>query len=392
MQRGKENTDTDAEVEMGSFHDSKDDDEEREYELENENTFSNYMRVASKESINDRYVATTTNITPSESENDTTDYTFRTDDTASDDFFISRTPRHKTTNTVLATGGSKRDTKQEKEEQRSTDSASDDFFISVNKTKSPTSIIQGNGIISSSPILLKSPSGIIREPNAAAKSSRKSRKERRGRSAKRTHAEQSPTKSEKRVVKSKSPPPISDGTATDEDLEEDFEDFEDIEIFEDFAELPELPEFSDTHDHSLATPRPSLPSSSSQRDQLAARAHANAFLDATNTSSTPRTDTSSVAPPTPRSPRPPTRVLSMGPSPVSLLSSQINSNSPPQYSSHYPSTEDIAIQRLPSSPSVKMPKVASSVTFQFSGSPGPPRSAFVDSGIRFYAFTLSSSS
>lgn len=379
--------DTDAEVEMGSLHDSRDesrgdsrDDEEGDEDDEEDDDYrpitplSNYMRVASKESINDRYISNTVtpSLTPTESDDDTIT-TLPTDDTASDDFFISHN-KGNAQNVIQRGGVISEPKKQAKDKDLDSDlvsdSASEDFFISVNKARA-TSIVQGNGVIAAPPTIIKSSSAIIRaERTSEERKRQKEKKEKKERNER-------PRSRQKDSGGSKGRGGNNVGTDTDEDLEEEFEDFEE---FADFEELQELPEFSDANDiHSVSRP-PSREIKEVQfRDPVASRAHTNSFLEAV--SNARDSDTSSMLTSTPRSPpsssrsTPPTRVLPMGPSSISLMNTKPNPNAPPPS----PSIENLPLsQRLPTA--IRSPSSASvstnsapkgPVTFQRNGSPGP---------------------
>jgi hypothetical protein len=312
LQRDKDSIiDADAEVEMGSmgsFHDSKD--EEESEDIEEYIPANPAVRAASKESINDRYTANTlTHTTPTEeSDNDTTDTfsTFPNDDTASDDFFISRTPLGSSARSSKNTPHSPKSSPKKREDYQSgsTDSASDDFFITVDKVKSATSIIQGNGVILAPPVLPKSNSAIIRGPSEPHKERKRDRKG--------------------SDVKAEEAKKLTTGTDTEEDLE----DIEEFEEFEDFENLAELPEFSDVYDSSISGPAPHDPTSPPFVRSLSNRSISSQHQDRANS---PQTDTSTFgnainARDPSRSNHAPTRVLPMGPSSISLLSAQLNAH------------------------------------------------------------------
>jgi hypothetical protein len=352
LQRGKGKivAETDSEVEMGSYNDSKDDEEGEEVSFLAPSP-TDFMRIASKESINSRYTANTlTHATPTESENDITDASiasFHTDDeSASDDFFISRSTHNKS-HTIKSQNNNVVKPKQEAMDDAS--SASEDFFITVNKGKKVPNITQGNGIISAPTIVPKSSSAIIATP--PGKSSSRNSRRRRERIRERTGVEDKNARG-KKIVK------IKNGTDTEDDLAEDIENFEE--------ELDELPEFSDVYDSSGETPR-----AIRTPRAIVAQPDPNALgiLKPSNSSN------SSIST-NPRASRP-TRVLPMGPSSISLLDAHKNL-------SPSPSADNVSLlQGLPKSPSVRNPGSAvkgPSVKFQLSDSPGPSKSDLLDEG------------
>eukprot|EP00026_Physarum_polycephalum_P000559 Phypoly_transcript_00560.p1 GENE.Phypoly_transcript_00560~~Phypoly_transcript_00560.p1 ORF type:complete len:1396 (+),score=273.29 Phypoly_transcript_00560:123-4310(+) len=363
LQRGKANMvpETDSEVEMGSYNDSKDDEEEEDVSFIAPSP-TDFMRIASKESINSRYTANTLThtTTATESENDITDpslASFRTDDeeSASDDFFISRSnhnSNHKSKNGKAV--------KPKKETLDDASSASEDFFITVNKGKSSAT----NGIIAARPGVATSPS---RSP------SRKSHKQRE-RSRERAVPDEKRAKGEKKSAKAK-----RDGTDTEDDLAEDIEDFEDLD---------ELPEFSEVYDSGGETPRtirtprvnfahpdsnsfPATKPANSSNSSISATPRVAHPADSNLLPSKPANSSNSSISTNPRATRP-TRVLPMGPSSISLMDAH-KSLSPSQ-------SDENLIPGLPKSPSVRNPAsaVKASVKFQLSDSPDPSKSNLLD--------------
>ena len=345
--------DTDSEVEMGSFNDSKEDEEEEEISF-NAPSPTDFMRVASKESINSRYTANT-------SESDITDSltSFPSgDESASDDFFISRSPHNKTrTNNIKSKSGNMLKPRRETLDDGS--SASEDFFITVNKERSSKSITRGNGIISAPPVVPKSSNIVATSPG---KPSPRRTRRRKDTTQERTGKDEKNTKGEKQSVKI-----MADSTDTEDFLAEETDNFE------------ELREFSDVYDSSGEAPR-------SNRTPHAAHANSNLL----RASKPANSSNSSMA--SSRATRP-TRVLSMGPSSISLLDAKNTNPSLPDDSlsasqgtlslslspSPCPSLSNSS-PGLPRSPSVRNPGKGPSVKFQLSDSPGSSKGNLLAGG------------